>query len=397
MNRLFHTIISVLLGTVTILANSEVSKVELPFRLCGQNVYKVGSQTTMTIDSRQYDAYELVGVADTGMVCYLPQRQALLLDNAVIDYRQSTYVIQSLTDFHLTLVIRGENHITSIGTVAYSTGQLTVCGEGIDSSTLHLHGIYKKGYNLPEYGLFSGRDMTLTDLTFHAEGFRYTFYGIQAFDEKTTLWLERVQGDIQTRGNRPCVARGFNELQMQGCEPAKAQHADQLIRYYGHLDADGDNCRELHLVADGGQQPTDPAPIADEPVVEEPVAETEPVAEEPAAKESADDERVFDVVEQQPYYDDNGQSLMQYLSANLRYPAICEEQGVQGRVLLQFVVELDGTLSDIKVLRSPDSHLTKEALRLVQSAPGTWHPAKQNGRPVRSRLTVPVIFKLKRK
>lgn len=241
-------------------AVAQADKVELPFTLCGTQVYKVGSQSTMTLGREIVDVYQLVGVADSGEVYYLPQKQALLLDNAVIEYRQKAFVIQSLQDIDLTILVRGENHITGIGTVVYSTGRLTVCGDGVDQSTLFIHGVSKKGYNNPEYGLFSGRDMTLNDLTFHAEGFRYTFYGIQAFgDEKTTLHLERVQGDVLAKGYKPCVVWGFNYLQMLECGPSKELHGDHFIRFYGtHLEEDGAYCRELHLTAEGLQQPTTP-------------------------------------------------------------------------------------------------------------------------------------------
>ena len=234
-------------------------KVELPFTLCGQKVYRVDSLSKKTVGREIVDAYRLVGVVDSGDVYYMPQKQALLLDNAVIDYRRKTCVIQCRDEVPLTLIIRGENHITSIGSVLNAAGSVTIYGEGIDKSMLCIHGLHKKGYKPPMYGLFTRGDMMLSDLTFNADGFANAFYGKTIGDKQTTLLLERVQSDIVAQGYKPCVAKGFNYMQMCDCGPSREQHGNQFIRYYGnHLQQDGENCCELHLVADGGQQPTSP-------------------------------------------------------------------------------------------------------------------------------------------
>lgn len=600
-------------------AAAQADKVELPFTLCGQQVYKAGSQSTMTVGTEIVDSYELVGVADSGAVYYLPQKQALLLDNAIIDYRQKAFVIQSLQDIHLTIMVRGECHINSIGTVVYSIGALTVSGEETEKSALHIHGVDKKGYNIPEYGLFSGRDMTLSNLTFHAEGFRHTIYGIQAFgDEKTSLHLERVQGDLLTRGDKPCVVRGFNYMRMQDCGPSRDFHGTHFIRYYGiRLQEDGENCRELHLVLNG-TQPASPDRVVEKPsankssasgrnpaqrqetitlpvvfanqttwkAVEKtvvpdlegeamtayelqefervdgtrrkgtvyyipsglndrimlmfkdvqmtnenlpaiidnrtdktliiymqgsnilknngsvirsqgpvslfgeetdspdfkhrttlysggrynraaieavgdvsiqylnlnmadnrgiyairsvPSGEEAPIltlnhvkgkmngqrgavygfgtvegthceiegvdvtetddTTESEIQDGSDppvaDGKIYSEVEVPAYYGESVQSLNQYVADNMQYPRLAEEQGIQGRVILSFVVETDGTLSNIEILRSVDGSLDKEALRLIESTSGDWTPGKQHGKPVRCKFTVPVNFRLK--
>ena len=101
-------------------------------------------------------------------------------------------------------------------------------------------------------------------------------------------------------------------------------------------------------------------------------------------------QKVFDVVEQQPAFpgDLNG-----YLSSNIKYPVVAQENGVQGRVVVQFVVERDGSITDVRVVRSVDPSLDKEAVRLVKSMP-KWIPGKQNGQAVRVRFTLPVNFRL---
>ena len=108
--------------------------------------------------------------------------------------------------------------------------------------------------------------------------------------------------------------------------------------------------------------------------------------------ESSD--RVFDVVEQMPSFPGGSKKLVEYLSEKTRYPKDLEETCIQGRVILTFVVEKDGSISDVKVVRSLDPLLDKEAVRVVSSMP-KWIPGKQNGVAVRVKYTIPVTFRLK--
>ncbi|PMC23907.1 energy transducer TonB [Hoylesella buccalis] len=103
--------------------------------------------------------------------------------------------------------------------------------------------------------------------------------------------------------------------------------------------------------------------------------------------------KVFDVVEQMPSFPGGPSALMKYLSENVKYPVVAQENGVQGRVVVSFVVEKDGHITDVKVVRSVDPTLDKEAARVVKSMP-SWIPGKQNGSAVRVKYNVPVSFKL---
>ena len=103
--------------------------------------------------------------------------------------------------------------------------------------------------------------------------------------------------------------------------------------------------------------------------------------------------KVFDVVEQMPSFPGGPSALMKYLSENVKYPVVAQENGVQGRVVVSFVVEKDGHITDVKVVRSVDPSLDKEAARVVKSMP-TWIPGKQNGSAVRVKYNVPVSFRL---
>ena len=106
-----------------------------------------------------------------------------------------------------------------------------------------------------------------------------------------------------------------------------------------------------------------------------------------------EEEKVFDVVEQMPSFPGGDVALMQYLQKNIKYPVVAEENGVQGRVIVTFVVERDGSITDVKVAKSVDPSLDKEAMRVVKSMPN-WIPGKQNGSAVRVKFTVPVTFRL---
>lgn len=102
---------------------------------------------------------------------------------------------------------------------------------------------------------------------------------------------------------------------------------------------------------------------------------------------------VYDVVEQMPSFPGGISGLKTYLNQNTRYPAVAQENCVQGRVVVSFVVEKDGHISDVTVLRSVDPSLDKEAVRVIRNMP-RWTPGKQGGEPVKVRYNVPVSFRL---
>ena len=105
------------------------------------------------------------------------------------------------------------------------------------------------------------------------------------------------------------------------------------------------------------------------------------------------DNQVFDIVEQMPSFPGGDGSMMGWLSSNVKYPAVAEENGVQGRVIVRFVVGKDGSISNTSISRSVDPSLDKEALRVVKAMP-RWIPGKQKGKPVSVWMTIPVTFQL---
>lgn len=117
----------------------------------------------------------------------------------------------------------------------------------------------------------------------------------------------------------------------------------------------------------------------------EEIAQPEPPKEE--------ENKVFDVVEEQPSFPGGQGALMQWLRDNIKYPVIAAENGIEGRVIVQFVVSKSGSISNVNVVRGVDPSLDKEAVRVVSNMPN-WTPGKQNGTTVNVRFTLPVTFKL---
>ena len=104
-------------------------------------------------------------------------------------------------------------------------------------------------------------------------------------------------------------------------------------------------------------------------------------------------DKIFDVVEVQPSFPGGVSALMAWLGENIQYPKVAEENGIQGLVVISFVVEKDGSVSDVKVTRGVDPSLDNEAVRVVSSMPN-WTPGMQDGEPVRVKYNLPLSFKL---
>ena len=130
---------------------------------------------------------------------------------------------------------------------------------------------------------------------------------------------------------------------------------------------------------------------ADTVVAVEPEKKAEPQAEATLPQEKTDS--IYSVVETMPDYPGGQKELLSFLSRNIKYPTKAEENKIQGRVVIQFVVNKDGSVSDAKVVRSVDPELDKEALRVVNSMP-QWKPGMQKGEAVSVKYTIPIAFRL---
>ncbi len=110
-------------------------------------------------------------------------------------------------------------------------------------------------------------------------------------------------------------------------------------------------------------------------------------------EEEVVEQEIFQIVEEMPAYPGGDQKLMEYVAKNIKYPQIARETGIQGRVFVGFVVEPDGSVSNVKVLRGIGGGCDEEAVRVVKSMP-KWKPGKQRGKAVRVSYMLPVNFKL---
>ena len=110
-------------------------------------------------------------------------------------------------------------------------------------------------------------------------------------------------------------------------------------------------------------------------------------------EEEVVEQEIFQIVEEMPAFPGGEAKLMEYVAKNIKYPQIARETGIQGRVFVGFVVEPDGSVSNVKVLRGIGGGCDEEAVRVVKSMP-KWKPGKQRGKTVRVSYTLPVVFRL---
>ena len=106
-------------------------------------------------------------------------------------------------------------------------------------------------------------------------------------------------------------------------------------------------------------------------------------------KDTATDDKVYEVCEQMPIFEGGDAALLKYLRENLKYPDKTKDRGVQGRMVVGFIVEKDGSLTNVKVLRAVDIAIDAEVLRVVKGMP-KWIPGRQNGKRVRVRYLLPI-------
>ncbi len=107
--------------------------------------------------------------------------------------------------------------------------------------------------------------------------------------------------------------------------------------------------------------------------------------------EETGDDDIFQIVEDVPTFPLG--DVSKWIAKNVKYPQIAAENGVQGKVFMNFVIEKDGSITDVKVLRGVDAELDKEAIRVIKSMP-KWKPGKQRGKPVRVSFNLPIVFQL---
>jgi periplasmic protein TonB len=149
---------------------------------------------------------------------------------------------------------------------------------------------------------------------------------------------------------------------------------------------------EVLNIVDNAAQVNDDLSIFDSEADKETMVDVAPIV---AAKEEKEEEeaQIFYIVEEMPEFPGGEAALRAFIAKSINYPVIAQENGVQGKVYVSFIVDKDGGISDAKIARSVDPSLDKEALRVVNTLP-KWKPGKQRGKPVRVSYTVPISFVL---
>jgi protein TonB len=146
---------------------------------------------------------------------------------------------------------------------------------------------------------------------------------------------------------------------------------------------------EIKIVEDKVEVEEDQPEVQEQDVTQETVVEDIPQMKE----EKVEEDKVFVAVEDQPEFPGGQQALYKWISNHIKYPQREKEVGIQGRVIVQFVVEKDGSVTNVKAVKGPSEGLKKEAIRVVKNMPD-WRPGKQRGKPVRVRYTIPIFFRL---
>src|SRR5690554_1345992 len=149
---------------------------------------------------------------------------------------------------------------------------------------------------------------------------------------------------------------------------------------------------EVLNIVDDEVEIEDELQIEDTEVTEDMIIDVAPVVQTKQEVEE-EDTQVFFIVEEMPEFPGGEAALRQFIAQSVKYPVIAQENGIQGRVYVTFVVDADGSISDPRVARGVDPSLDKEALRVVSLLP-KWKPGKQRGKPVRVSYTVPINFQL---
>lgn len=125
---------------------------------------------------------------------------------------------------------------------------------------------------------------------------------------------------------------------------------------------------------------------------EDPMIEVQ--EKETASVDKTDTSKAFIYVEQMPVYKNGEAALLSFLGSNIKYPEAAEKGGVEGITVMTFVVETDGTITDIKTVKSLSPETDQEAARVIKLTSGNWTPGKQNGETVRVKYTLPVRYML---
>ena len=178
----------------------------------------------------------------------------------------------------------------------------------------------------------------------------------------TIVPSEHIDGDVEYQSpvDTAIIEKDSSKIKKRTAEFAVPEKEDSYVETLG----------EVCVIEEPG------------PVITDPV-----IADAPMAK-------IGETVDQMPSFPGGENKMLEYLESNLRYPVLAEENGIQGRVVVSFIIEKDGSINDVKVEKHIEKVFDKESVRLVKNMP-KWNPGKKDGEPVRVRHSIPIMFRLK--
>lgn len=250
-------------------------------------------------------------------------------------------------------------------------------------------------------GEYEGGGQDIEHWTYNEQGYpiTYAYYGLVVENNKeftydknnirTGMTCNFYDGDSQS------YKQTYNYLQidkhgnwtkcLEKNDDGTVSLVERKITYYSEDVADN-TMSDLHSLGEEGVEPLFEEEII--PITPEP----KKYAPFQVVEDESDEQAIFEVVENMPEYPGGQAALMEFIAQNLQYPTVAKEAGTQGRVIVQFVVERDGSITNAKAVRSVPS-LDEEAVRIINAMP-KWKPGMQRGKPVRVKYTLPVMFRL---
>ena len=218
---------------------------------------------------------------------------------------------------------------------------------------------------------------------------------VAAEPQQEIIKMSEVLGDrepllvIDGKVTKPEQLNAINPKEIDNVSVIKNEEA--LKEYAKHFNADTSNgiifINTKEYVKNGKKEIVSVNVKAKEP------QEDHPMAFGTIALDTPETENAFNVVEQMPQFPGGDIELMKFLSENVKYPEAALKAGTQGRVVAQFIVEADGSITNVKVLKNVSDEIDAEAVRVIKAMP-KWKPGMQKGQPVRVKYTIPVTFRL---
>jgi len=355
--------------TATPAVAQQQEDITLPVSLYNQTVWPA-VETTIALDSEgeEMPAYELQGwqtyqgMSRRGKVFYVPSavddRIILVMQDADSGFNRLPMIIDNKTNKQLIIHVRGKVTLYCLGTAIRSEGPVSIFGEDTEEdgaepvTRLALLGDRRGHAAIETKGDIYMQDVILDMVSNKAP---YAFLCSYSGDkEEHALELNHVLGKVEATKQ---TVMGFQSV----------------------IGSQGTSVQGIDLTANVTDE-EDPAPEATEASSDL----SDPSSSQP----------VYDEVDEKPAFPGGPDAMRQWMNENMKYPVIAQENGIQGRVYIQAIVEPDGSFSDISVLRGTDTSLNNEALRLIKAMP-KWTPGRKDGQAVRSKYVFAVPFILR--